>query len=799
VSCKLPPLQMFSFLFGSTGESAADPQVEEGHRGLDVIIDGTVLRVDVDALADASGLFLQVQSTNERECPLEDFPGGVDVFRQIVALLTPAEEAKLHVDEDNVLNLFEAAWLLECPRVFDEVMRSSYMRSLSSRRRVELLEHLLPFTAASNPSEGPCAAEKRAAEEDGGASPFGAAATGEFMRVFLLETNMWQCTEKAALDLAVQLDMGDFVLGPRLATGSLRICCEFLRMHHRRQEAAGLVTSAFQPMTSMWKNLTDRPLRAKVLWDAHLFALQCIRKRLPLDPKEEQVLAGEQEEDEEAKADLPDDVCTALDDRVLLGLAELVQYTDIPRSPPNWAALLIRTLMLSGREEEARRAFVEAFPHSPRLRLLVWREPRVLPAAWLSDVAGHVEASDVLMRVLSGYRDLDAEEFCDIVEHVLLEHFLATPHCSHIVLASRLMKEIVGACFDAGEKVRAPRPPPQVLEEEPEAGAVRSEAGDAINGISAGGNGVGACNGSAPGSSGREPPRRCPAGWDGQHLLWRVAHLGTRLFEAAFVPQFGFLPHRWPDSFGTGVAGAGGTCAVRASPRPEELPVRLEPIVVKVSDTCLWDEGLLQLKLLRPILEVGHLAPDEPALHFGQQVIMRHLWYHHRGSYFEVPRLKELWELARWPLCEDPSLIREALEYLKGTYRELRAPGGAWLPEHEEALFLMFAALDLQRLPVQALLSPWVPAQAQAVRLLVQQQPAEQFHAELQQEVSTASESLKSINAHCQKLHNRLNIVEQRTVINKSQINDAIVVIEEHQRKKSQFAQPPRRTSPTMP
>eukprot|EP00413_Alexandrium_margalefii_P008745 CAMPEP_0204546948 /NCGR_PEP_ID=MMETSP0661-20131031/22427_1 /ASSEMBLY_ACC=CAM_ASM_000606 /TAXON_ID=109239 /ORGANISM="Alexandrium margalefi, Strain AMGDE01CS-322" /LENGTH=143 /DNA_ID=CAMNT_0051553803 /DNA_START=15 /DNA_END=443 /DNA_ORIENTATION=- len=143
-----------------------------------------------------------------------------------------------------------------------------------------------------------------------------------------------------------------------------------------------------------------------------------------------------------------------------MNLTELVRYVDIPRSPPNWAALLIRTLMLGGREEEAHQAFIEAFPNSPRLRQLAWREPRVLPAAWLSDVAGHVEASDVLLRVLSGYRDMRAEEFCDILEHVLLNHFLASPHCSHIVLTSELVNEIVGACLDAGEKARAPRPPP---------------------------------------------------------------------------------------------------------------------------------------------------------------------------------------------------------------------------------------------------------------------------------------------------------------------------------------------------
>merc|ERR1711974_25353 len=128
--------------------------------------------------------------------------------------------------------------------------------------------------------------------------------------------------------------------------------------------------------------------------------------------------------------------------------------------------------------------------------------------------------------------------------------------------------------------------------------------------------------------------------------------------------------------------------------------------------------------------------------------------------------------------------IREALEYLKGTCRELQAEGAGWTAEREEQLFQMFAALDLSRLPGQALLSPWVPPQVQAIRLMLQQQPVETFHRGLEKEVSNYARSLKAINQQCVRLTNRLNIVEQRTVINKSQISESIVVIQEHQKKK---------------
>lgn len=770
---------MLSYLFfGAPGEGIIDPPVADGHRGVNVLIDGQVLQVDLDILAEASGLFLQVQLTNAEEVPLEDFPGNIVVFRQIVAMLTGfGDAARLKVTDDNVLSLFEAAWLLECPRVFDEVMGSSYMHSLSSRRKVELLEHLLPFTAASSPTESHGFLQDGLPTEDG--DPTTAIESDEFMRIFLLETSMWQRTERAAVELVAQLDTGDFVLGPRLVTGSLRVCCEILRLYQKREQEMGFVTSALQPVSAIWKNITDKPLRAKVSWDVHLFALQCMRRRL-LANKD---LAGEHDEDLEAKADIPDYLCAAVDDRILFGLVELVDYVDLGRAQPNWMALLVRTLLLRGKKGEARWAFATAFPQSQCVQLLAWRGTRTVPVAWLSDVAENLEASRVLLRVLGRYQEMDVEDFCSVIEDVLLASFLSSKHCALIVLPSELINDIVGACFDAGRKARAPQSPQQLCAD--------------FNAQS--------CTGSNDTNSSNMHEDRCPRHWAGQQILWRLQHLGTRLFAAAFVAQRGFLPHKWPDCLDPtlGYVDTSAEHGIDSRVAEDIEPLGrcdqqdhfcpLEPRVVRVVGTCLWDEGLLQIDLLHSIMDAGRASPHEPILHFGRQVIMRHLWFTCQGSYCEVPRLKALWGLACWPLCEDPGLIREALEYLKGTYRELLAFKAGWCPDYEEAIFHMFAALDLVRLTGQALVSPWVPSQVQMVRLLVQQQPSEQFHAELHQEVVTSMESLRSINASCSKLSNQLNIVEQRTVINKSQINDAILVSEEHQRRRREAALPPRR------
>eukprot|EP00927_Polykrikos_kofoidii_P065694 TRINITY_DN61427_c0_g1_i1.p1 TRINITY_DN61427_c0_g1~~TRINITY_DN61427_c0_g1_i1.p1 ORF type:complete len:801 (+),score=127.15 TRINITY_DN61427_c0_g1_i1:175-2577(+) len=794
-----------AWFFRGADSEAVDPPVPPGHQGVDVHINGQVIRADVDMLAEWSGLFLQIQASKADSCPLEDFPGGIVVFREIVNLFVDTEPKRsLSVSDSNVLHMFEAAWLLECPMIFDEVMDSPYMHALSSRRKVELLEQLLPFTQASNSTEFHGSVE-------------GPATSDEFMRIFLLETQMWQKSERAAMKMAMQLDIGDFVLGPRLATGSLRVCCDLLRLHQRRSDDVSFVVSALQPVASLWKNFTDKPLRAKVNWDSHLFALMCIRKRLTVGADADaalEKLAGEHEEDEEARTDISEELCASVDDGVLLGLAELVGYVQLSRTPPNWTALLIRTLILNDRLSEAKQAFTASFANSKQLQELAWK-PRpkvpVVPVSWLADVAEDSEACRVLLRILGRYREMEAEELCDIIENVLLNRFLlVSSECGEAVLASELVNDIVGACFDAASKASAPRVRAGASGEA--ASTLGADGVIAVDGYTQ----VGRMNADVETST-RNAGRpckvsRCPPHWAGQHILQRLSEVGSRLFAAAFVPQCGFLPHQWPDCLGESpvldgcdppASAAMAAFAIAAEspaqPRETDRPCRPEPLSIPVVGHCLWDEDLLSIGLLHATMDAGRAAPREPKLHYGRQVIMRHLWRCQEGGRdnSEVTRLGKLWELACWPLCEDAGLIREALEYLKGVYRDLLGDSTSWCPEKEEALFAMFCALDLCRLPVQALLSPWVPVQVQTVRLLVQQQPAEQFHSELHQEVVNAQESLKSVNSQCVKLSNRLNIVEQRTVINKSQINDAIVAIEEHQRQRREAALPPRRALTT--
>merc|ERR1711971_412872 len=109
-----------------------------------------------------------------------------------------------------------------------------------------------------------------------------------------------------------------------------------------------------------------------------------------------------------------------------------------------WACLLIRAMLLSNHIEDARRSFITAFPMSLRVQQLAWRQPVTVPAAWLADVAEHLEASKALLRVLMNFREMPANDLCDTIEDVLLARFLPLQHAAPVVLASEMVNDIVG-------------------------------------------------------------------------------------------------------------------------------------------------------------------------------------------------------------------------------------------------------------------------------------------------------------------------------------------------------------------
>merc|ERR1711972_41727 len=92
----------------------------------------------------------------------------------------------------------------------------------------------------------------------------------------------------------------------------------------------------------------------------------------------------------------------------------------------------------------------------------------------------------------------------------------------------------------------------------------------------------------------------------------------------------------------------------------------------------------------------------------------------------------------------------------------------------------LFAALDLTRLPSQVLLSPWIPAQVHAVNVFVGLESMKKTLETLLGDSATNTAGLKTLDSHCIKLENKLNIVDQRTVVNGSQVSDAVAIVNAH-------------------
>jgi len=122
-------------------ETSDNQCVEE--EGVTIRIEGQTMELDGQtayALREACGLFRHFYSMRMRDIAIDDFPGGMSVFRETFAIIINSEvDSHLRINDSNVLNLYEAAWLLECPQLLDKVTHSPYMQALSTDRRSALV------------------------------------------------------------------------------------------------------------------------------------------------------------------------------------------------------------------------------------------------------------------------------------------------------------------------------------------------------------------------------------------------------------------------------------------------------------------------------------------------------------------------------------------------------------------------------------------------------------------------------------------------------------------------------------
>lgn len=139
---------------GGSAAEVDEPTAASASQAVDddsivIHIDGQTVNIDAQTahvLAEASGLFRHYHTIRTREIPLHDFPGGITVLRETLQIINSGDEAQpLRINDGNVLHLYEAAWLLECPQVLDKVNHSPYMRCLTLARRSELVRCVEKF------------------------------------------------------------------------------------------------------------------------------------------------------------------------------------------------------------------------------------------------------------------------------------------------------------------------------------------------------------------------------------------------------------------------------------------------------------------------------------------------------------------------------------------------------------------------------------------------------------------------------------------------------------------------------
>jgi len=328
------------------------------------------------------------------------------------------------------------------------------------------------------------------------------------------------------------------------------------------------------------------------------------------------------------------------------------------------APLVIRALFLAGLEDQAEKIFVANFSKSSAVQQLVAH--RVVPPQFLIPVRKLPAAAQALLDLLSGYATIPAEMLATYLDGVFAVHFVNTQANIDILLPSKVVADVL----------------------------------------------VHIC-GTAPTAKGAKELRLA----------------GAKVFALCFLSQKGFLN------------------------LPEGVPLDKD-----VPD-CLWDSDKLDIALL------DHVVDTHDNMHLARRVLLRYLLKRRSVIVNDYTRLSKLWPLGRWEFCEDAMLIRPAFDFLKLCYKVLRTSPqatttaqfvqlnegdpeqGPSLAAHtpsdladcrkqtvaavreceapEEVLFAMFASLEFWRLPLQCMMSPWVPAQVLSCYSVAQHQSVE--------------------------------------------------------------------------
>lgn len=717
--------------------------------------------------ADGEPLLTYGTGDGEADLQFKEFPGGMDLLKNIVRYLTVAASEEvaaaavagelgvpagvLKVDPgafhlefttENISKYLEAAALLQCPRLLRETVLSPAAKELSSRRVLSCLERTLQFTSDVDVGE---AVEPVVVDED---DDRGAAAQGEGDEQGSADEQdaadnstspeqVIQAFSQVIQRLCARLDTLDFKLTAALSSGPPWASLEILRAYRVKVENVGRVNYALQSMKSTVTSFfyeEEKPTQQhKQEWKEHHFALHVFRKHVVdstlysssstvraiaetamMDQENEVKFSDDEEEEEEAKATGEDDVPEAISDvvtnGVLAGLAGLVMYCDPLQTPPVIASAMVRSLLLIGHRKEARALFEAVFVRSRKAQAMVVCGQ--IPVDFLCTVKTHRIASVVLRRLLARHESLSTRKLCNLLDAVL-EDFRFERHCEDLVLHHAIAQELVVFCRVRTRCVASA--------DESCQGSPRARTAGGSIGLYAG--------------SPNDPD------------AFRLRRVGEKLFAAVFVAHHGFLP-----------------LSEESESRGEHWPAG--PLGME----CPWDSGDLDLPLLH------HVPTNDDSLHLSRRVLLRGLVRRQRaGLESDVPTVARLWTLGRWTCCRDGPLISEAFAFLTTCWRTLysaKASSGwegmarrsAEQLADEVSLFKMFSDLELWRLSPKDLLSPWVPPHVLACHLASRCRMLDEQQHVLVEDNRSNLEEINRLRQAVTQLYSKLEVVDTRSV-----------------------------------
>mmetsp|Transcript_94132 Transcript_94132/g.176970 ORF Transcript_94132/g.176970 Transcript_94132/m.176970 type:complete len:561 (+) Transcript_94132:116-1798(+) len=542
------------------------------------------------------------------------------------------------------------------------------------------------------------------------------------------------------------MDGGDCQLEPSSAQGSLQSSLEALRAHRRKIEEAApsLDTEAAR------SNAVSEPSAKPDSWSKHQFAVHVIRchvkqeveaaiaagtdRQKPAAPDESlpgAETSAERSDAEEVNSlvaackedDIPEDACDAAPDAALEPIADFADFLDPGQTPPLLGALMVRSLLLVGRKDEADTFFQAVFAISQKLQdMIVTRE---VPAWLLRGVRKQRLASITLRRLLATYETMECDEICDLVENIFLDELIDEEHCYKVIVQHALMRHLI----------------------------LWMRSGGASDGAR---TGALAFNSQASGAD-------------------RLRQVGERLFTVAFVAHRGFLPSALNECpWDSGALDLQMLEHVSATEDALQLARRVLLRCLHREVSGSRARCALQTTSANPCSTTSGTAAARKDAQDAQAIAG--LWPLGRWTVCQdVVLISEAFRFlcACWravvglpglgdisgSLSKDIIASGAEFEGIDGTV--LVGTGSRRLAE--ELLFKMFADLEIWRLPHKDLLMPWLPGQILACHIAAQCQQLEDKQATLVEETRENLEEIATLNTTIAQLTARLEATDARS------------------------------------